>query len=52
MNPRILGSTIKRIPSGRYLVIPASLSTHGHGTHTWAALWKNHLLELLTESAR
>jgi homoserine O-acetyltransferase len=43
---------IKRIPRGRYLVIPASLSTHGHGTHTWAALWKSHLVELLTESAR
>ena len=55
INPPYLGIAereIKRIPRGRYLVIPASLATHGHGTHTWAAIWKQHLVELLAESAR
>ena len=41
----------RRIPHGRSLLIPASMSTYGHGTHTHAADWKQHLLELLAESA-
>jgi homoserine O-acetyltransferase/O-succinyltransferase len=43
---------IRRVPHGRYLLIPASMSTYGHGTHTHAADWKQHLLELLAESAK
>ena len=43
---------VRRIPHGRYLLIPASMSTYGHGTHTHAADWKQHLLELLAESAK
>jgi homoserine O-acetyltransferase len=33
------------------VLIPASDQTHGHGTHTWAAVWKDHLAALLQESA-
>lgn len=54
INPPYLGLTereVKRIPHGRFVLIPASLATHGHGTHTWAAIWKNYLVELLAESA-
>ena len=54
INPPYLGIVereIKRIPHGRFVLIPASLNTHGHGTHTWAAIWKNYLVELLAESA-
>lgn len=43
---------IRRVPHGRYILIPASMSTYGHGTHTHAADWQQHLLELLAESAK
>ena len=41
-----------RIPHGRFVLIPASDQTHGHGTHTWAAVWQTYLAELLKESGR
>lgn len=43
----ILEREIKNVPRGRAVVIPISDATHGHSTHTWAAVWKDHLLELL-----
>jgi homoserine O-acetyltransferase/O-succinyltransferase len=55
INPPELGIAereAKRLKNGRFLLIPASENTHGHGTHTWAALWKDHLAELLQRSAR
>jgi homoserine O-acetyltransferase len=45
----ILEREIKRVPKGRAIVIPTSDATHGHGTHTYAAVWKAHLVELLNE---
>ena len=48
----IAQTLVRRIPHGRYVLIPASMSTYGHGTHTHAADWKQHLLELLAESAK
>jgi homoserine O-acetyltransferase len=41
-----------RLKNGRFVLIPASEQTHGHGTHTWAALWKQYLQELLEKAAR
>jgi homoserine O-acetyltransferase len=41
-----------RIPHGRFVLIPASDQTHGHGTHTWAAVWQGYLAELLKESGK
>jgi len=55
INPPELGlaeSYAARLRRGRFILIPASDQTHGHGTHTWAAIWKNHLEELLAESRR
>jgi len=46
----ILEREILNVPHGSAVVIPISDATHGHGTHTWAAIWKNHLVELLAES--
>ena len=40
----------KRMPHAKFVLIPISEKTHGHGTHTDAALWKDHLIELLKES--
>ena len=55
INPPELGIAereIRRVPRGRFVLIPASEQTRGHGSHTWAALWKQHLEELLRETAR
>jgi homoserine O-acetyltransferase/O-succinyltransferase len=41
---------IKRVKGGRFVLLPASDQTHGHGTHTWAALWQQHLAQLLQGS--
>ena len=54
INPPELGiaeQLVKRLKHGRFVLIPASPQTHGHGTHTWAALWKDHLAELLKKTA-
>jgi homoserine O-acetyltransferase len=53
INPPDLGIAereIKRVKRGKYVLIPASPQTHGHGTHTWAVFWKQYLQELLQES--
>ena len=47
----ILEQEIKRVKHGRAVLIPLSDRTRGHGTHTVAAIWKDHLAELLAESA-
>jgi homoserine O-acetyltransferase len=39
----ILEREIKRVKKGRALVIPGTKETVGHGTHTKAAVWKEHL---------
>jgi homoserine O-acetyltransferase len=46
----ILEREIKRVKRGEAIVIPLSPQTRGHGTHTLAALWKQHLLKLLDET--
>jgi homoserine O-acetyltransferase/O-succinyltransferase len=46
----ILEREITRVKHGKAVVIPLSDQTRGHGTHTLAAVWKNHLAELLRES--
>src|SRR5207244_13400551 len=48
----ILERGIKRVPRGRVLVIPLSEKTRGHGSHTTAALWRDELVRLLTESEK
>ena len=53
INPPELGIAereIKRVKKGRFVLIPASSQTHGHGTHTWAVFWKQYLQELLQKS--
>ena len=43
---------VGRMPHAKFVLIPASMNTFGHGTHTHAAVWKNYLVELLQESAK
>ncbi len=54
INPPELGiaeQEIKRVKKGRFVLLPTSEKTHGHGTHTWAAVWQQYLRELLEESS-
>jgi homoserine O-acetyltransferase len=48
----ILEREIKRVKQGVAIVIPLSPQTRGHGTHTIAALWKQHLVKLLSDTAQ
>ena len=48
----ILEREIRRVPHGRAVLIPYSDETHGHGSHTYAVLWKQYLLELLKSPER
>jgi len=48
----ILEREVKRVPHGRAVVIPFSERTHGHGSHTYASLWKSYLEELLKSPER
>jgi homoserine O-acetyltransferase len=53
INPPELGIAereIKRVSGGHFVLLPASDQTHGHGTHTWAALWQPYLAQLLAAS--
>ena len=53
INPPELGiaeRSIQQVKKGTFVLIPASEKTHGHGTHTWAALWQEYLKELMEES--
>jgi homoserine O-acetyltransferase/O-succinyltransferase len=43
----ILEKEIQRVPHGRAIVIPQSSETIGHGTHTKAVVWREHLATLL-----
>jgi homoserine O-acetyltransferase/O-succinyltransferase len=54
INPPELGIAereVKRVKDGKFMLIPASVETFGHGTHTHAAFWKQYLAELLQRSA-
>jgi homoserine O-acetyltransferase/O-succinyltransferase len=51
VNPPELGlmeRLIARVKHGRYVLIPISDKTRGHGTHSLPAVWKGYLAELLS----
>lgn len=53
INPPELGIAqreIRRVPHGRFVLLPITDQTRGHGTHTMAAVWQGYLQELLQES--
>jgi homoserine O-acetyltransferase len=55
INPPELGiadQEIKKVKKGRFVLIPASEQTRGHGTHSLPAVWKEYLDQLLKESER
>jgi homoserine O-acetyltransferase len=53
INPPELGIAereIKKVRRGKFVLLPTSEQTRGHGTHTRAAVWQEYLKELLDES--
>jgi homoserine O-acetyltransferase len=53
INPPELGiaeTMVKRMPHARFILIPISDQTRGHGTHTAAAVWKNYLAEFMRQT--
>jgi homoserine O-acetyltransferase/O-succinyltransferase len=53
INPPELGiaeQQIRRVKHGRFVLLPISDQTHGHGTHTLPAIWGPYLKELLAET--
>jgi homoserine O-acetyltransferase len=53
VNPPELGIVereIKKVPHGRFVLIPISDATRGHGTHSVPAIWGRYLAELLRQS--
>jgi homoserine O-acetyltransferase len=52
INPPAYGITDKATPRmkrAKFILIPASAETKGHGTHTWAKFWKDDLAKLMAE---
>lgn len=50
VNPPELGLMeilIKRVPRGRYVLLPITDETRGHGTHSLPRIWKSYLAEFL-----
>jgi homoserine O-acetyltransferase/O-succinyltransferase len=55
INPPELGIMevkIKLVPKGKYVLLPITDATRGHGTHTLPAIWGSYLAELLQRSQR
>jgi len=54
INPPEMGIAeheIKKVKNGRFVLLPTSDETRGHGTHTHAAVWKQYLADLFEKSA-
>ena len=55
INPPELGiaqKLVTRMPHAKFVLIPVSNATRGHGTHTQAAVWKDYLVEFLRETEK
>jgi homoserine O-acetyltransferase len=54
VNPPELGlmeALIKRVPHARYVLLPITDETRGHGTHSLPAIWKGYLANFLAQIA-
>jgi len=48
----IMEREIKRVKRGRFVLVPVSDQTRGHGTHSIPVVWQRYLAELLGESKK
>jgi len=46
----IMPKEIKRVARGKFVVLPISDATRGHGTHSLPAIWSGYLADLLNQS--
>jgi homoserine O-acetyltransferase/O-succinyltransferase len=49
---KIIDRDIQRVKSGKFILLPITDQTRGHGTHSLPAIWGNHLKELLERSEK
>lgn len=49
---KILDTAILKVQHGKYILLPITSETRGHGTHSLPKIWGNYLKELLEESQR
>ena len=49
---KIIDKDINRVSKGKYILLPASEETRGHGTHTWPVFWQQYLAELMERSQK
>lgn len=47
---KILDRDIHLVKNGKYVLLPITDQTRGHGTHSWPAIWQSYLAELLQRS--
>ncbi|MGH7604562.1 MAG: alpha/beta fold hydrolase [Gemmatimonadaceae bacterium] len=47
----LMEGLIRRVPRGRYVLLPITDQTRGHGTHSLPAIWKGYLANFLTQIA-
>ena len=47
---RIVEKEIKRVKRGRFVLLPITDQTRGHGTHSLPEIWKQYLAELLAQT--
>jgi homoserine O-acetyltransferase len=55
INPPELGITqrvLPKMPTTKFILIPISDATRGHGTHTQAAIWKDYLIDFLKQTEK
>ncbi len=55
VNPPELGiaeKLVKEIPHGKFILIPTSDATRGHGTHTQAAVWKQYVADFMAQTEK
>ena len=53
INPPGLGLAehdAKKLPAGKFVLIPETAETRGHSTHTWTIFWRDELRALLARS--
>ena len=53
INPPELGiaqQMVKKIPHAKFILIPISDDTRGHGTHTAAKIWESYLIDFLHQT--
>jgi homoserine O-acetyltransferase len=55
INPPELGiaqEMVKKMPNAKFILIPISDATRGHGTHTQAIVWKQYLIDFLSQTEK